>query len=168
MPGLIWGKDEYARPDRTQAGMLFYNDEGGENGGLIFSGKMVDGQPTSGGSLTSDRYHQDQVVQLLGVQESQQRFAGVFVNDQPEQAQDFAAIGHIAVMPEGPAKDAAYRNANVGQIPRAFLGRDRDRSSKLILRDGQGRQRLVLKVAESGHPVIQFLDTAGNVVRTVE
>ena len=168
MPGLIWGKDEYARPDRTQAGMLFYNDEGGENGGLIFSGKMVDGQPTSGGSLTFDRYHQDQVVQLLGVQEGQQRFAGIFVNDQPEQAQDFAAIGHIAAMPDGPAKDAAYRNANVGQIPRAFLGRDRDKSAKLVLRDGQGRQRLVLKVAESGNPTIEFLDSAGKVVRTVE
>ena len=148
--------------------MLFYNDEGGENGGLIFSGRMVDGQPTSGGSLTFDRYHQDQTVQLLGVQEGHQRFAGIYVNDQPEQAQDFAAIRRIAAMPDGPAKDTAYREANVGEIPRAFLGRDRDKSSKLVLRDGQGRKRLVLSVTENGEPLIQFLDPAGKVTRSVQ
>ena len=38
MPGLIMDKHEYARPDRFQAGMLFFNDEGDENGGLIFAG----------------------------------------------------------------------------------------------------------------------------------
>ena len=32
MPGFITGKHEYARPDRTQAGMLFFDDEGTEDG----------------------------------------------------------------------------------------------------------------------------------------
>lgn len=52
LPGIIVrGKEQpFARP---QAGILFYNDEGSENGGLIFSGRknekgeVVD----SGGSL---------------------------------------------------------------------------------------------------------------------
>ncbi len=67
MPGLIMGKQEYARPDRPQAGMLFYNDHGDENGGLIFSGGLVNGKANNGGSLTFDRYHQDQTLQLLSV-----------------------------------------------------------------------------------------------------
>src|ERR1043166_2241579 len=53
LPGIIVrGKEQsFARP---QAGMLFYNDEGSENGGLIFGGRrnekgeVVD----SGGSLS--------------------------------------------------------------------------------------------------------------------
>lgn len=68
---------------RTQAGMLFYNDEGSENGGLIFGGKknekgeVVD----SGGSLSFDKYGAGQVVQLAGVDDKDNQFAGLGVND---------------------------------------------------------------------------------------
>src|SRR4029450_10167607 len=37
-PGLIIRGKEYPHP-RPQAGMLFFNDEGTENGGLIFGGR---------------------------------------------------------------------------------------------------------------------------------
>ena len=168
MPGLIMGNREYARPDRTQAGMLFYNDQGEENGGLIFAGGLVKGQPTNGGSLTFDRYHQDQTVQLLTVEEGQDRRAGLYVNDQPDQPADYASLDRLLAMPDGPAKDAAFKAANWGETSRVFLGRSPNHSSQLILRDGQGKRRLVLSVAESGAPVIQFLDPAGKVVRTIE
>lgn len=73
---------EFGEP-RTQAGMLFYNDEGSENGGLIFGGKknekgeVVD----SGGSLSFDKYGAGQVVQLAGVDDKDNQFAGLGVND---------------------------------------------------------------------------------------
>ena len=82
LPGLIvHGKEQaFARP---QAGMLFYNDEGSESGGLIFSGhrnargEVVD----SGGSLTFDKYGENQIVQLAGVDDKENRFAGLIVSD---------------------------------------------------------------------------------------
>ena len=82
LPGLILhGKEQaFARP---QAGMLFYNDEGSENGGLIFSGRrnekgeVVD----SGGSLTFDKYGENQIVQLAGVDDKEDKFAGLIVSD---------------------------------------------------------------------------------------
>ncbi|HEY8225783.1 MAG TPA: hypothetical protein VIG25_10925 [Pyrinomonadaceae bacterium] len=82
LPGLIvHGKEQsFARP---QAGMLFYNDEGSENGGLIFSGhrnekgEIVD----SGGSLTFDKYGENQIVQLAGVDDKEDKFAGLVVSD---------------------------------------------------------------------------------------
>lgn len=39
-PVIVKGKEhpEFGEP-RPQAGMLFYNDEGSENGGLIFGGR---------------------------------------------------------------------------------------------------------------------------------
>jgi hypothetical protein len=82
LPGIIVrGKEQpFARP---QAGMLFYNDEGSENGGLIFSGRknekgeVVD----SGGSLSFDKYGESQIVQLAGVDDKTDKFAGLIVSD---------------------------------------------------------------------------------------
>ena len=37
-PGIIIKGKETPHPDRKTAGMLFFNDEGTENGGLIFGG----------------------------------------------------------------------------------------------------------------------------------
>ena len=82
LPGIIvHGKEHaFARP---QAGMIFYNDEGSENGGLIFSGRrnekgeVVD----SGGSLTFDKYGENQIVQLAGVDDKEDKFAGLIVSD---------------------------------------------------------------------------------------
>jgi hypothetical protein len=84
MPGVIVKRKESPKVDRPQAGMLFYNDEGTENGGLIFGGhrnekgEIVD----SGGSLSFDKYGSSQIVQLAGVDDKDSRFAGLAVNDQ--------------------------------------------------------------------------------------
>lgn len=84
-PMIVKGKEhpELGEP-RPQAGMIFYNDEGSENGGLIFSGRqnekgeIVD----SGGSLSFDKYGASQVVQLAGVDDKTDRFAGLAISDQ--------------------------------------------------------------------------------------
>ena len=168
MPGLIMGKQEYARPDRPQAGMLFFNDQGDENGGLIFNGGLVEGKGTNGGSLTFDRYHQDQTLQLLSVENGQDKFAGLYVNDQPDLPAAYDRLPQIMSMPDGPAKQTAFQAANIGGTQRAFLGRGADKAAQLVLRDGKGKKRLIIRVAENGNPAIQFLDDAGNVTRTVQ
>jgi GNAT superfamily N-acetyltransferase len=62
--------------------MLFFDDEGTENGGLIFAGKQgADGKIMSGVSLTFDRYRQDQQLQLMGQDHGGRHFAGLTVND---------------------------------------------------------------------------------------
>src|ERR1700761_4223269 len=79
-PVIIKGKEhpEMGEP-RPQAGMIFYNDEGTENGGLIFAGRknekgeVVD----SGGSLSFDKYGAGQIVQLAGVDDKDTKFAGL-------------------------------------------------------------------------------------------
>src|SRR4051812_18766482 len=63
MPGVMQ-KGELLSPNGGRTGMLFYNEEGTENGGLIFSGKKVDGKITAVGSLTFDQYEQDQNIAL--------------------------------------------------------------------------------------------------------
>jgi hypothetical protein len=64
--------------------MLFYNDEGSENGGLIFGGRQNEkGEVVdSGGSLSFDRYGARQVVQLAGVDDRSDHFAGMTISEQ--------------------------------------------------------------------------------------
>src|SRR5919109_719843 len=51
LPGAIVAGKEYAHPRRV-AGLLFYNDEGTETGGLTFSGRAEEPGYRSSGSLT--------------------------------------------------------------------------------------------------------------------
>lgn len=84
LPGVIVKGKESPPFDRPAAGMLFYNDEGTEDGGLIFGGRrnekgeVVD----SGGSLSFDNYGGKQIVQVAGVDDKANRFAGLTVKDQ--------------------------------------------------------------------------------------
>jgi len=83
LPGVIVKGKEQPKFDRPQAGMIFYNDEGSENGGLIFGGRKNEmGQVVdSGGSLSFDKYGENQIIQLAGVDDSTDRFAGLAVSD---------------------------------------------------------------------------------------
>lgn len=54
-PGSFYHRKEIARPDRSDAaGMLFLDDEGTEDGGLIYDGALVQGKPSSHGHLSFD------------------------------------------------------------------------------------------------------------------
>jgi hypothetical protein len=82
LPGIIVkGKEESF--DRPQAGILFYYDEGSENGGLIFGGRRNEKGKVinAGGSLSFDKYEANQIVQLIGVEDSEDRFACLIVTD---------------------------------------------------------------------------------------
>ncbi|THD37016.1 MAG: hypothetical protein E7773_05655 [Sphingomonas sp.] len=84
IPGVIIGGKEYPNPNRTEAGMIFYNDQGDENGGLVFDGGLKNRVPANGGSLTFDRWRQDQTLQLVSLENGTDRRVGVQVNDRPD------------------------------------------------------------------------------------
>jgi hypothetical protein len=139
LPGvLVHGKEQPL--DRPQAGLIFLNDEGSEIGGLIFGGrKDKDGKVRdSGGSLSFDRYEANQVVQLLGVDDSEDRLAGLMISDSP---------------------------SGTDVRRRVWLGRGDDGAAELALRDGQGRRRIVMRVAEDGTARISVLDADGKTVK---
>jgi len=141
LPGIVvHGKAR--KFNRPQAGMLFYNDEASEIGGLIFGGhKNKRGEILdSGASLSFDRYGANQIVSLYGVDDSTDRFAGLAVADSPS-----GSIVHR----------------------RIWLGRGKDGVATLALMDGAGHKRLVLSVAPNGAPRIAVLSAEGKVVRTI-
>lgn len=170
-PGLIVHGKEYTHP-RPRAGMLFFDDEGTEQGGLIFSGKKgADGKGDSGLSLTFDRYNQDQQLQLIGLDEHGHAFAGMSVNDVPtlpiQQVLDERK--KIDAMPDGAAKtqaEARLRKQNE-IMPRYFAGKSRSGNSVVMLQDATGAPRLALTVTPDGKASIEFLDANGKVQRTL-
>jgi hypothetical protein len=142
LPGIIVRGKE--RPfERPQAGLLFYNDEGSENGGLIFGGrKNANGEVVdSGGAISFDRYDGNQEVQLIGVHDKEDRFAGLIVSDSPPNAQ-----GHR----------------------RLWAGKTDDGAARVDLRDANGKKRIVLEVLADGTSSIVFLDADSKVTRRLE
>jgi hypothetical protein len=168
-PGIIYHNRERPHPDRKSAGLLFFNDEGTENGGLIFGGHEERGKVSNYGQLSFDQYDQDQVVQLIQEEENGERRAALVISDRPDQPLDLDALERARAMPEGPAKtDAVARAGGAPGAPRLMVGKTADRAAQISLRDADGRERLVLRVGADGAASIQFRDAAGNVVRTLD
>jgi len=166
-PGIIIRNQEHPHPSRRSAGMIFYNQEGTENGGLIFDGKLdPDGTAHSGGSLTFDRYQQDQVVQMVAQQDGADKMAGFKIFDRPDTRMDYALLDQAQKLPAA-QRQALYAKAGIGGHKRLFIGRDADGSSRVALQDGEGRERLVMSVSDAGAARIDFLDAAGEVTRSV-
>lgn len=170
-PGLIAHGKEHPHP-RPQAGMLFFNDEGTEQGGLIFAGsKSADGKVDSGLSLTFDRYEQDQQLQLIGLDGNGRTYAGMQVNDVPQRpiVDDLLEMAKIKAMPaeQREALMAGRRASNYYGAPRYFAGKSLSDNSVVMLNDANGKPRLMLTVTPDGAASIQFLDAEGNVQRTL-
>lgn len=151
---------------RGSAGMIFYNDEATENGGLLISGvRRSDGKVSSVGHLSFDQYEQDQVVNLQQEEDDGVRRAGLTISDRPDAALNIAAGLKLRADPA--ALKHAIDAGKFGQ-PRAFFGKAADRSSQLVLRDAAGRARLQLSVSAAGVAKIAFLNAQGQVTKTVE
>ncbi len=167
-PGIIIKGRETPHPDRSSAGMLFFNDEGTENGGLIFGGsKDKQGKVSSYGHLSFDQYEQDQVFSIDAEQAGGQRTSELRMIDQPDYpiTEDLAAAARIETLPKD-QQPAAWRQLRAGKgraQTRILLGRLDDRSVALRLKDVEGRDRLVVRVQPDGSPVLQFLDEKGKV-----
>jgi hypothetical protein len=174
-PGAFMHGKELSRPSRKgQAGLLFMNDEGTEDGGLIFGGyKGADGIPHAWGHLSFDEYEQDQTLAENMQQDGKTRSAGYEITDN--------GLGHItpevlelynkaqALPHDTPEQIAAGQKVfddllakyPIRTVQRAYLGRARDSSVALHLRDAAGRDRILLRVAADGTPHMEFLDASG-------
>jgi hypothetical protein len=173
-PGSFFHGAEVQRPDRNDsAGMLFIDDEGNEDGGLIFGGKLVKGHPVTFGHLSFDAYQQDQTVSLESTFEDGQRHAAVVLKDMPDTPITPAMIDdveRVKAIPDGPAQEAAWKAVRARYEfgrNRALLARNPDGSVGLTLNDVQGHPRIKLVVLPSGEPEMDMLDADGKVLRAI-
>ncbi|HWZ57735.1 MAG TPA: hypothetical protein VNW46_02070 [Gemmatimonadaceae bacterium] len=165
-PGWVFrGTAVPGRP--KQAGMIFYNDEGEENGGLIFGGKKVGGKAESFGHLSFDQYDEDQDLTLDYQEEAGMRKAGIGFFDRPDTPimELIDKQKAIAAQPDGPVKDSAMQALRAGYANRLFVGRDKQKTAIVQLSDASNRPRLRLTVDSAGAAAVEFLDESGKVTR---
>ncbi len=158
-------------PGGDRPGIIFYNDEGSENGGLGFFGRKQNGKVEAVGSLTFDQFDQDQVVALQYEEEGGVRQQGLTIMDRPDIPLDSLMERHAAIrkMPDGPEKTramqqfVAMQGGHMYGAPRLFAGRGRDKAAVVALSDADGRARLRLSVDSAGHARLDFVDADGRV-----
>ena len=174
-PGSFIHGKEVARPDRQDsAGLIFVNDEGTEDGGLIYGGKKdAAGAPSSFSHLSFDQYDQDQTLVLGAGLEDGKMGSGMSIVDAGKflfTPDHISEADRFHTMPHGPARAEAYKKLQAKYPPsidRAYFGSNEDSSVGVTLRDAQGRARLRMEIKPDGEPVLQFMDVAGKVTREI-
>jgi len=168
-PPVLNGK-EMVRSVDVGPGMIFFNGNGDEQGGLIWNGRAKDGKYEAGAGLLFDQYNQDQTVGLSYDDENGQRSAGLTVWDHPDypitEIWDKSQI--IEKMKPGAEKDDAVKNLHKQWgSQRVFVGKQPDKSAVLLLADLKGNTRLRIEVDAAGNPKLAFLDETGKVIYTL-
>ena len=171
--GPIYKGKPFGYPGGGRPGIIFFNDEGTENGGLTFTGKKnADGTWSASSGFSFDQFNQDQVLYFQYAEENGKRRTGFTIADRADvdiydMIQERDSI--MKALPEGPARDEALkkwaepRNGVPLFATRLYLGKTAQKASVVNLADPQGRTRLLLKVDSLGVASIEFMDENGKV-----
>jgi len=157
------------------AGMIFFNEQGDEMGGLIFNSfKLPNGKIAGSGHLSFDRYNDNQVLSLEYKENKHGKVqAGLTFYDRPG---DGSFGKHLELMREyyydsislerrqSIIKEmrALKKDKGLG-AERVFIGSTNE-IPELIIRDKKGNPRIKITVDEEGNGALLFLDEKGKVL----
>jgi len=182
--GPIYKGEPFGYKGGTRPGIIFFNDEGTENGGLTFTGStctdttsVTTGRPCTKGTYSAsthmsfDQFNSDQVLNLDYREDNNGRLVGISMADRANVDIHDLVMERDAIlkMADTNARRAALakwqepRNGVPLFAERLFIGRNPDKSAIVNLRDPNGRPRLRLLVDSLGSPRIEFLNEAGQV-----
>jgi hypothetical protein len=185
--GPIYRGQPFGYAGGTRPGMIWFNDEGTENGGFTIrgsrceTGTSVDGRPCARGTysasanFTFDQFDQDQIFVMNYSDQNGRRQVGIQFNDRHddniyEWVQRRDSINRIA---DSATRAAAMQRLVAGApdnprvAERLYIGRDASKSAVLNMRDKFGKTRLRLVVDSLGAARIDFLDADGRVTNSV-
>ncbi len=179
IPGIIMHGHEYAdyggRKASTAAGIIFYDAQASESGGLTFGGrKDADGAISRFGHLSFDRYDQDQMFTIDAVDDGTNHASSVLMLDQPNWSIEeyLRLLDSIQDLPpdEQEARiDEFFATHEPGAGVRTQLSNenypDFPSFSRTVLQlsDPAGQERTRLGVDDAGDPSLEFRDEAGGV-----
>ena len=155
---------------RPTAGLIFFNDEGDEVGGLAYSGQERDGQRRASAQLAFDQFKQDQTVAISYSETNGQRAAGLQVWDRSDTrlTELIKKLNAANALKDPAEREKAVKAARAEAPPgprRVFVGKNQDKAATMSLADATGKPRLTLTVAADGAASIDFLDADGKPVR---
>jgi hypothetical protein len=173
------------------SGMLFYNQEGYEAGGLVFDGKKIAGGQSSAAGLMFDGYRQDQTIALQHNERKDSLTSyyedGLKIMSRPDRSNvkeeyEFYAIKY----PErfGKKDTPKLTNEEIDSIEyslsgqnkvaqrRLFLGSKRGDTGNgwfdetgLYIKNKYGKDMIRIYVGNDNKPKFEVLDSMGSIVR---
>jgi hypothetical protein len=170
--GPIYKGEPFGYPGGSRPGMVFFNDEGTENGGLTLEGRRnPDGTVSALTHMSFDQFDQDQVLTFETADKNGLRRTGITIDDRaPINIRDLVAqrdsIGRMtdtAARTRALEQLVAPRNGVPLAARRLFVGRTNARDAMVELSDPNGHPRLRLKVDSLGAATMEFLDETGKV-----
>jgi hypothetical protein len=172
LPGNVIGGKEHAAGGSRGAGLLFYNRDGDEAGGLIMDSQRRDTSVSAFGQLSIDRYGSDQVAALRYVEDPTGWVAGLEVAHYPRGSlyEWHAARDSLLQLPAAQRDSAMQRlrgrfiREGKFEIKRLFAG-EVGRDAIVRLNDTRGRARIRLVVDSLDVARLEFLDARGNLIQ---
>ncbi|MBK6457494.1 MAG: hypothetical protein IPF87_15680 [Gemmatimonadetes bacterium] len=174
--GPIYKGKPFGYAGGSRPGIIFFNDEGTENGGLTFDGKTgPDGKYRASSGFSFDQFNQDQILYFQYNDDNGVRRTGFTIADRANADIYDMVVERDSIMklPEGAVRNealqkwAAPRNGVPLMAQRIFVGRDPARNAIINLSDPNGKPRLRLKVDSLGAASLEFLDAAGTVTSRI-
>ena len=175
--GPIYKGKPFGYAGGNRPGIIFFNDEGTENGGLTFTGqRRADGTYRASTHMSFDQFNQDQVVNLDYTDNNGQRLMGFSINDRADvdiydMVKELDSISKIADTAARRAAQLRWETTPRNGVPlsaqRVFIGRDQSKAAIVNLRDRNGKPRLRMLVDSLGEARIEFLDESGKVLQTL-
>ena len=169
--GKPFGYEGGGRP-----GIIFFNDEGTENGGLTITGSRdSSGRYRASSSWSFDQFDQDQILTMQYLDNNGQRRTGMIVQDRADRNIYDLVMKRdsINAMTDTAARRVALTQlmGPVNGVPlaatRLYVGRDVSRNAIVNLMDPLGRIRVRLFVDSTGRGSLEFLDDNGRVTFSV-
>src|SRR5689334_8772846 len=170
--GPIYKGKPFGYPGGGRPGIIFFNDEGTENGGLTFTGKQnPDGSYEASTGMSFDQFNQDQILYFQYNERNGLRRTDFTIADRApvdihrmvDERDSIMKIADTLARNAAMQRWAAPRNGVPLFAPRVYIGRDRARSAVINLSDPNGKPRLRMIVDSLGTASLQFLDETGKV-----
>jgi hypothetical protein len=164
------------------AGMLFYNEEGHECGGLTYRGKKIDGGQQASAGLMFDGYRQDQTVALQHIEYKDSVESsvhdGLTINYRPDRSmvkQEYQFYKFIDSIKETKEEKDSMEDAMASQgkimTRRLFIGTKRGTQNNeiqdetgLYIKNRLGKDAIRLYVDKNNTPHLEMLDSTGKIV----
>jgi len=171
---LVYGKP-FTPPIEggNRPGLIFYNDECTENGGLVFmGGKDSTGKYEATGHLSFDQYNQNQTIYLQYADDNGNQNTGLHIDDwqiDPPFWKWRAAYKKAQQLPDGAYKQKLLNRlmepsrSHKAFAQRIFIGKNENKTAMLTLADREGKPRLQLLVDSNGIAKLNFLNEKGNI-----
>lgn len=169
---LLEGQEE----ERRHPTIIFFDGKGDEVGGMTFANEETEDGFSASRHFAMDGHEQDETVVLRHHQDPEGASSGLQVTDRPRDRSLVDVLEGLGL--EVPVTrdelEAAIDSLREGGreeelrdlfgVSRLFLGSDRDERASLVLRDGGGRDRILLAAPADEEPYIRFLDEEGEIV----